>query len=476
LTTATHNEAEPKARALPSRWWWQPVLAAFGLAFLGALVVGLAQGVRPFYADAEGYWALSQSFAYTGHFSLLNFVSPQRGYFLPLVIYGLRMFTEGTFQSESTAATVLIAVLFALIGAVFAPRLAEVAWPRQSWGFLRRIVLMALLLIFWCGNLNYPLTDFPGLAMGLLALVAVARFDSPGWMLLSGMAAAATLNLRPAYEPLVLMLLVIVGLGWFDQRHGKHASAARRVLCMSLLIAGFALVSLPQSLSAHRYFHSWNPIPGSSSALTEEVLTKGMSAQRWDSFERPVGTPNAIIYKDESGRRLLEQQPEKEVKTSGQYIGLILSHPTIMLPMIVRHVINGLDVRYSTIYVENLAGEGHLALRLAGFLVVFLALVRLLWSRARRSLGPVRWRYPIALALCCATSLPSAIETRYMLPIEVLAYILVLAPGWPNPIGPAEEGIRRFRTPALLGLAGLAFAAVVWHTVSTIPISLAYPV
>ena len=66
-------------------------------------------------------------------------------------------------------------------------------------------------------------------------------------------------------------------------------------------------------------------------------------------------------------------------------------------------------------------------------------------------------------------------ETRYMLPIEVLAYMLVLAPGWPHPVGPREVGWKRFRTLAILVLAGLVFTAVIWDTVSGIHTYFAHP-
>jgi hypothetical protein len=450
-------------------------VAAFCVAFGAALAVGLIQGVRPFYADAGGYWELAATFTRNGHFSLLNFASPQRGYFLPLIAYGLKLLTAGSFQEESTVATVFNALLFALIGAVLAPRLAEIAWPKHRWGFVQRIGLTTLLLVFWAGDLNYPLTDFPGLAMGILAVVAVARSERPGWMLLGGMAAGAAVNLRPAYLPLLAMLVIIVGMNWFDRRGAPHASAARRALCMSLLIAGFALVSLPQSLSAHRYFNTWSPVPGASDHLAQEVLEWGMVAQRWDSYEQPIGVPNAIIYSYPSGTRLLEEQPEHRIKDLSQYIGLVVSHPGIMAPLFIRHLINGLDDRYNTTYVIDRDSGGRLWLRVAGFLLVFLALVRLLWPAARRSLGRIRWRYPIALAICCVTVLSSLMETRYLLPIDLLIYMLVLTPGWPNPIRPPEAGWRRYRTPTILALAGVAFTAFIWHMLTGISTLLAHP-
>jgi hypothetical protein len=53
-----------------------------------------------------------------------------------------------------------------------------------------------------------------------------------------------------------------------------------------------------------------------------------------------------------------------------------------------------------------------------------------------------------------------------MLPVWVLIYILVLAPGWPNPIAGHEPGDwRRYRVAAILVVGYLAFMAVVWQVV-----------
>jgi hypothetical protein len=481
LVIAAPSEAQPRRLPALAVGRSHPAIVALGISFVVVLAVGLIQGPRPFYADAQGYWELASSFTDTGHFSLLNYGDPLRGYSLPLAIYVLKLFTNGTFESESDAATLFNIVLFSLIGAVLTPRLAEIAWPQRRWGLLPRLALTVLLLVFWSGDLSYPLTDFPGLTMALVALVAISRSDRLGWMLLAGIAAGLAINLRPAYLPLIPMLFVIVALNWLDQRGSDHASSLRRALCVSLLIAGLVLASLPQSLSEHRYFGTWDPIPGSRSApgstqtLTEEVLTKGMSAQRWDSFERPAGVANAIAYPDPAGKRLLEQQPEQKIKTWTQYFGLIVSHPTIMIPMLVRRLVNGLDTRYSTIYVEHSPDGGLIWLRVGGWALVFLALVRLLWPAARRRLGHARWRYPLALTFCCLSPIASAIEARYMLPVVLLSYVLTLAPGWPNPIGPAEAGWRRFRVVGLLALAALVFGVVLWHMLSAVHSYTVYP-
>jgi hypothetical protein len=467
----THTSSPPSLLGFVRR---HPASFAFGVVLAGTLTVGLLQGERIFYGDSGGYWSLAESFTREGHFSLLNFENPLRGYALPLVNYVLSEIGEGLHWTPSRMATLLNVLLYALIGAVLAPALAECAWPQRRWGFGRRLLLTALLLISWSGDLSYPLTDFPGLTMALLALVAIARSEHPGWMLLAGAAGGLAIDLRPAFLPLLPMLLVIVGLTWRAQRHTPHPGVAWRGLCVTALVLGMVAVSLPQSLAAHRHFGTWSPIPSATENLGPLKLTRGMYLQRFDSYEGPGG-PAELAYVDPTGKRLLEQQPASTIKDSSQYLRLIVSHPFLMAKLAARHIVNGLDTRYSTVYVEHLDSGGHLWLRLLGFLLDFLALVRLLWSAARRSLGPIRWRYPIALLLCCLTSVPTEMETRYMLPVYLLGYMLVLAPGWPKPIAARQAGLQRFRTPVTIAVTYLAFMLVIWHVVSAAKGQLMYP-
>jgi hypothetical protein len=466
-----HTREVSRLPGLLSRMQARPALNAFLIAFVGTLIVALIQGPKPFLGDAANYWQLAETFTRGGHFSLLNFESSVRGYALPLAIYVLRRFGEALSWTDSSVAKLFNVALFALIGAVLVPRLAESTWPQQRWGLLRRLVLMALLLAFWSGDLSYPLSDFPGLALALLTLVAIARPETPGWMLIAGAGAGLAIDVRAAYVPFVAMLPVIVALGWFDRRHAEHASLARRALCVGMLVVGFAAVSLPQSLEVHRHYGSWTFIPGNPSGLAQEHFELGMVAQRYDTVVAGgEGYPGN--YPDAAGQRLLREQPNSEIRSLGEYSGVIFAHPVAMAELIARHVINGMDMRYSTVYVENLAGGGLLWLRLTGFLLVFLALVRVLWPAARRSLGVTRWRFPIALALCCLTSVFTAIETRYMLPVWLLVAMLALAPAWPNPIDRSRAGIHRFLTPAILLCAYLLFMAVIWHVVSAATIQI----
>jgi hypothetical protein len=440
------------------------VACAFVIAFAASLVLALLQGPKPFYADSGSYWSLASSFAHDGHFSLLNFHSPLRGYAMALITYVLRWLAHSSRWSNSAVVKVFNAALFAAIGTVLAPRIATATWPSQHWGTRRRLALATLLIVFWSGDLNYPLSDFPGLALALFTLIAIAHPQQPSWMLIAGAAGGLAVDIRPAYLLLMPALVAIAAWTWL-RRSERRRSLVHSAACVGLLALGFAAVSLPQSLAYHRYYGSWSFLPGGPN-LSDEQLTAGTSDQRYDTFVRPDGQAFAMIYPDAAGARVLRSQRGDVVSGPLQYAEMLADHPLTMTDVTVRHLVNGLDMRYSTVYVEHLDSGGHLGLRLAGFVLVFLALVRLLWRPARAGLGPTRRRYPAALLVCCLTSVFGAMETRYLLPAWLLLYMLVLAPGWPHPHTAGASSPTRLRAAAVLAAAGLVFTAFVWGLLS----------
>lgn len=457
-TVVTRQPAEIKIHDRPGL---RSPLIALTIALGVTLAVALAfEPPEPFYYDSGGYWALGEFFTVHGHFSLLNFDSPLRGYFIPLIYHGLDLTVNAFMWSASSVVKVFNALTFSLIGAVLGPKLAELAWPGQRWGVLRRLALAGLLLLFWSGFLPFPLTDFPALAMSMLALVCVSRPNRPAWMLVAGLSSGAAINMRPSYVLILPIVVILVLWAWFERRRTEHVSMKRRGLCMALLALGFLVVSVPQSLATHRHFGTWSFIPGAPAHLSTLQLTEGMRLQRYETYVS-LGHAPQMSYEDDAGVRLLQEQKNDTITSSTQYLGLIVSHPLVMGNLFLHHVINGLDQRYATLYVKHLDTGSHRWFRAIDFLLIFLMLLRILWPAARRRLGVALWRYPVGLALCCLTAVPSAIETRYMLPVYLLSYILILEAGWPNPIGPKNAGLRRFRTPVVIAGSYATFMVIV---------------
>lgn len=436
---------------------------AFAIAFVGVLIDALLQGYKPFYYDSGSYWSLGNAFFYHHHFSLLNFNSPLRGYLWPLVDHGLQVIASALGWQASSLVKLFNALVFVLIGTVLMPWFAEISWPRWRWGIGRRLLLVALLLLFWRGFLSYPLSDFPALAFTILAVVAIARPESGPRMALAGIAAGAALEMRPSYVLLVPILAVLVAWSWVEDR--RHASAVRRLACIALMVIGFVVVSVPQSLATHRHFGLWSPIPGEAVNLAGLQYTGGLELQRYETYVGSSQTPR-MLYEDADGQRLLATEPGDRIETTSQYLALIVDHPIEIAGVFARHIINGIDQRYSTPYVERLDKGSQRWFRIANLLIIFLALLRVAWPASRRRLAPTRWRYPASILICCLTAVPSAIETRYLLPAYLLAYALVLMPAWPSPFAQRHGRLSRWRAPVLIVGSCAAFLLLVLHVVS----------
>lgn len=462
---STEQTATAPGARLALSFRTRPALTAFAIAFAGTLLVALSQGEKPFYFDSYTYWILADSFSQHGGFSLLSFDNPLRGYLLPLINLPLRELADALGWRHSTLVKLFNSAIFAAIGTVLAPKLAEVTWPQRRWGLLPRLGLAALLVLLWRGYLNFPLSDFPAVAAVLLALVAVARTTSPGWMLVAGAAAAAAINMRPAYLLLLAAIALLVAWSLWTARGEERPDWGRRALCIGLLLLGFVVVSLPQSLSAHRYHDTWSFVPGARAGLTTLQFTEGTRMQRYDTY---VGgdLPPRMIFDDRTGTRILMEEGGVIVD-AGQYLGVIADHPVEMAGLFGRHVINGLDLRYNTPYVERPDTGQNRWMRILGFLFVFVALARIAVPATRRALGPARWRYPAALVLCGATSLASAVEARFLLPTYLLSYVLVLTPGWPDPRTLVRRGAgwRGYVVPVAALLAFAVYMAVVLNVI-----------
>jgi hypothetical protein len=427
----------------------------FGLVFIVAMAVATIQGSKPFFSDSGFYWELSETFDKNGAFSFLNYhYYGFRGYSVPLTLYVLRELSHFGIGPGAEVA-LLNSALVALITAWLGPKLAEIAWPERRWGLRRRLLLGAIFLVFWRGYLNFPLTDLPALTAALLALVAIARFDSPLWLGVAGVSAAYAFNARPAYLLLIpLLALLLIWSWWRGTGDPARRTLRWRALGGAAFVLGLTLVSVPQSVLQHEWDDGITPVPGGT-GLAGLQYTEGLRLQRYETLALLHHNPR-MEYLDPDTDSIVAGLPGGAVSGTPEYLEIIASNPVTMAGLFLRHVVNGLDERYSTPYVEDVHPPLGFLLRLGGFVLVFLALLRAAWPRGRRSLGPARWRYMVVLLLCSATSVPSAIETRFMLPVFVLAGLLVLAPGWPSPIEAEAVGLRRYRTIAIAGLALVA--------------------
>ncbi len=409
---------------MPARWRVVVVLVVY------AVYLPLS-GYTPgqFRFDAAEYWELSLKFTQEGHFSLLAFDEPVRGYLGPLLILPARIFCHFTGWSMLAGAQLLGTGWAALLFGVAIPQLWAQATGRPLTA-ARWLVLLGLAFLFWRDYFNFTLSDMPALTLLLLGLVALGR---PGWRwaAVAGLLVAAAINTRPIYVasmPGVLWLLL-----------ARQPADNVRWLRAAALVAGLVLVLWPQWRINQVHFQQNTPLvlgarPGGTS-LYRKQLAWGTGFQRYESSLIPE-IPRSLVYADSVGQRALAQEPGSTFASYGQYLRFVGRQPLAIAGRYLRHLFNGLDIRYSTPYPTQLHPPIQPVLRLLNYALLGLGM----WLAFGALLRPhSRFTWPAlpqarlvgvlaALLLPCLLVLPTLMECRFLLPLHLL--LLAVVAGW----------------------------------------------
>lgn len=398
------------------------VALAYGLHFL-------LSGYDRFYYDATEYWQLGDRFDHNGHFSLVAFDYPWRGYSLPLLNHTLRVVGGEAGLGDVTIVKIFGALLAATLGVIVIPRLARALFPAATIGLGRVLALNALIFLYWRDHFDFSLSDFPTLLVAAIGLLGLLRATPRGY-LLAGLGFGLAANIRPGYLLAAIAVLAVAALlplrSWNWRLRG---------LAASLVLAGALVASFPQMLINHHQRGSWSPLVPKAREITLIQLWQGMRAQKYETYVGPPsGYPEpGVFYLDPATQRIVEREhiapvtrsgSYEEFPSYGKYARIVFDHPAEMAAAYVRRLFNGLDVKYPTPYVRDL-GDRPLALSLLQYTLMFLAIARLLLPDARRALGRIWWTGIVLLVIPCVTAVTGAVEPRFFLPLQLLIYMLV---------------------------------------------------
>ena len=420
--------------------WPAPWRVLAALALYAAYLPLSGYGPGQFRYDAAEYWELSLKFTQPGGFSLLTFDEPLRGYLGPLLILPARLLCHFTGWSMLTGARVLGAGWAALLFGLAIPKL----WARATGRALsgrRWLALLVLGFIFWRDYFNFTLSDMPALTLLLLGLLALGR---RGWVWagLAGALLAGAINIRPIYVAALPGIIGLVLLGWAGGQRGRGQAGV-----LAALVAGAALLLLPQMLINQRYFGQASPLVlaqrQGSAPLYLRQLGWGLAFQRYETSLIPE-IPRSLVYADSAGQRALAAVPGGRFGSYGRFLGFAAAHPLGTAARYARHLFNGLDIRYPTPYPTKLHPPGQALLRLLNYALFGLGFGLLLQrkphalaSAASAALvhaegpsqpqsagipgnsGPVFALY-FALLLPCLLALPTLMECRFLLPLHLL--------------------------------------------------------
>ena len=396
---------------------WRPALV---LALYAAYLPLSGYGAAQFRFDAAEYWELSLKFTRHGGFSLLAFDEPVRGYVGPLLILPARLLCHFTGWSMLAGARGLGACWAALLVGVAIPQLWHQATGKAlSTG--RWLALLALTFVFWRDYFNFTLSDMPALTLLLLGLVALGR---PGWAWagVAGLLLAAALNVRPIY-----LASVPGGLWLLARGPGLLRHRAGRLLALA---AGLAVVLAPQFLINQRHFGRATPLvlgqPHGGRPLYLRQLGWGTAFQRYETSLVPT-IPRSLVYADSAGQRELAGVPGRQFASYVQYARFAGQHPAGTAARGLRHLFNGVDIRYPTPYPTRLHPPGQALLRLLNYALLGLGLWLAGGAWRRRSALLTGAPVLLALLLPCLLVLPLLMEPRFLLPLHLLLLTGVVA-------------------------------------------------
>jgi hypothetical protein len=415
-----------KARHLKLEFVCFPVVAiAYGIHFL-------LSGYDSFYYDATEYWRLGDRFQHNGHFSLVAYDSPWRGYSVPLLNHVLQVLATAGGLGGVTIVKIFGALLAATLGVIVIPRLARQLFPAASIGPGRVLGLNALVFLHWRDHFDFPLSDFPSILVVMMGVLGLLRATTSGY-LVCGLCFGLAANMRPAYIVAAIAAGGVAGLLPLRRWNWRQRGAAA-----TLVLAGALVVSLPQMLINHHQRGTWSPVISKAREITLLQLWQGMRAQKYETYVGSgAGYPRPdVFYLDPATRHVVEEEhvsPARhfyggatyiEFPSYRKYVGMVLHHPAEMAAAYVRRIFNGLDVQYPTPYVRDLRDRSTV-LSLLQYTLIFLALARLVLPDARRALGRIRWAGIVLLIVPCVTAVTGAVEPRFFLPLQLLIYMLV---------------------------------------------------
>ena len=403
-------------------------LAALVLATLLMFLAQLYINPQTFLGDAYNYWDLSSK--------IWDFSFPKslRGYFYPLLLSPARMFFDAYPGTGYLAVHLIQALAFSFALTITLPYVFnKVLGGRIT--LMRRLVAPTLIAIFFPPLIAYTLSDLPAfcLIIGALALILKASEKKNTWkaiilMFLAGVLAYGAYNTRTIYLFTFIALLPAIALLAF-----KYQPVRQKLLMVVLFIAGAAIAAIPQSLINQKHLDSPTPLVIASvndASLFASQLKWGITIQRYETgYDTETGAIFPIFYFDPIGVRLTDELKFKgTVPTLPWYFKLMLSEPVSFLKIYTKHFVNGLDVRDYDTYTKIRSKENDVrsATSIATALFGLICLLLLVIRKSEHSsqwISRTGWLALIVLPVFAI--LPGAIETRFFLPLHVMAYCAI---------------------------------------------------
>ena len=425
-----HTAAASRFAALAGRY---QALAACVIASLFLMALHRSYGVTNFHFDAGEYWNLAT-------FENLINVKTGRGYAYPTLLAPLKFLC--TLASDPVGMyRAGMSIAYGVLLTTMLPLAFQDAFGGRL-SLLRRLLPVFLVSAVFPGLLLYPLSDLPAVLLAFSALkcamLALHGEGSRKRAVLMLLAAGAFMG--AAYNTRTIYLFSVVALGLLILVATSNASGRQPVsrwLGLASFAVGVFTLSLPQlainmETRGIRSLAVQNVIDDKS--LFAAHLVWGMTLQRYETTVNPAAGSAQVYYFDRAGANLFDREARLgNLFSVPHYFEVVARNPLEFLGIYTRHVINGLDVRDGLVYTvkpsparNRTAFLNFAVLALAAWVVLSVAQRAGDPASPGFRAAPVFW--PISLAMLLlpvAAIVPGAIETRFFLPLHLLAYCTI---------------------------------------------------
>lgn len=423
-------------------------------AFLAALVFSAAYFYVhrdvTFRGDAFEIWEVSRNFYEPGR--MRSFVE-YRGPHVFMLYHELHRLARAISLDDVTVFRAFSAILFSLITTLVMPALAGAILGRRPHPLIGALFSIVT-LYFFGGYFLHPQVDF--LAFGLFGGSVALLLARPGGRAghavtaLSGVLFLGAVLARFNY--IVAAPAIAAWLVAFPHRPAAHWHM--RLLAAALfLVPALAHLTVPPR-------HDSPQSPSSQERVLRMQLTVGLKVQKieWNAGDPRV--PGAVEISDPRGVRLLEaitpagwpaERPYWLKPTT--YVAAVIDHPGRFMAIWAEHLFNGMNLWYSSVYVQELVAGRRLRASLNFVLLIMGALAVSASFKRDRSLIGHRILLIAIVVLPALSAIPFVIEVRFFIPLLLLAHALA--------IQGAADGVPMLKKPAIFVLVAAMLTACI---------------
>ena len=382
----------------------------------------LANQELPFRGDAYETWEVAKALVDPSqpHRSFVEY----RGFVVFALNAGIYRLSTLIGGSDLLTFRFFASLLFAALSAVVLPnvlgRLVN-ATPTLA----QRILSAALVFVFFRGYFLYPSNDPIAFFFLLLSLNAASGGTRPSAAraIVAGLWLGSAIFTRSNYiiaAPCIAWLVVARGdVIVFDRCRAmtRGISLLAALVAMFAVNAGYATWREQTAGSLHT----------DSGRVLNGQLTTGLRVQRIEWSAGDESYPGMVVFEEKRGKEVLGE----EGRTTGwlnvrEYFAMASKHPLDFIEIYARHLFNGLDLAYPTVYVTHVR-QRSLLFSIFNFALIFLALV----SLGRDFRSPRQLPTLLAIMLPALSCVPFPVEPRFFMPLSMFLHVLpVFATPW----------------------------------------------